>query len=99
MMYNLGVEFSNSCCQVFWPSVPGQQGVHCLAQAGQEGVHISIPLSGDGQKMFVLSGAVFFLLLQMMEFLLQVMEQQEVPKTSPLHLLFLAKFYPEVCIT
>ena len=27
---------------------------------------------------------------------LQVMEQQEVPKTSPLHLLFLAKFYPEV---
>ena len=23
------------------------------------------------------------------------MEQQEVPKTSPLHLLFLAKFYPE----
>ena len=33
-----------------------------------------------------------------MEFLSQVMEQQEVPKTSPLHLLFLAKFYPEVCI-
>ena len=27
--------------------------------------------------------------------LVQVMEQQEVPKTSPLHLLFLAKFYPE----
>jgi len=25
----------------------------------------------------------------------KVMEQQEVPKTSPLHLLFLAKFYPE----
>ena len=58
MMYNLGVEFSNSCCQVFWPSVPGQQGVHCLAQAGQKG--ISIPLSGDGQKMFILLGIVLF---------------------------------------
>ena len=96
MMYNLGVEFSNSCCQVFWPPVPGQQGVHCLAQAGQEGVrlydsvHISIALSCGGKSVFSSSYDVFFS---------QVMEQQEVPKTSPLHLLFLAKFYPEVCIT
>ena len=58
MMYNLGVEFSNSCCQVFWPSVPGQQGVHCLAQAGQEGVrlydsvNISIALSCGGTIVF-----------------------------------------------
>ena len=66
MMYNLGVEFSNSCCQVFWPSVPGQQGVHCLAQAGQEGVrlydsvHISIALSCGGIIVFFLQMRDFF---------------------------------------
>ena len=90
MMYNLGVEFSNSCCQVFWPSVPGQQGVHCLAQAGQEGIHFIFQLQFQVAEFFFSSDDGFFP---------QVMEQQEVPKTSPLHLLFLAKFYPEVRIT
>ena len=47
-------------------------------------------LSGFGKFVFLSSDDGFFP---------QVMEQQEVPKTSPLHLLFLAKFYPEVCIT
>ena len=26
--------------QVFWSAVPGQQGVYCLAQAGQEGKYM-----------------------------------------------------------